>query len=183
MRIGIDIDDTVSETEAAFIPFEKEYDKFLNGKGILYPNKKYWHKYEWTELQIKEFIKKYFLKILEEAYPVLKSQEIISKLKEEGNEIIFITARSDNEDSTHELTEKWLKKYNFPCDKLIVGAKEKGKICKEENIDIFIDDSSFQCLDVKNETNALVIGFNQTNENFICADNWEEIYNIIHSNN
>jgi len=183
MKIGIDIDDTVSETEAAFILFEKDYDDFIGGKGIVYPEKRYWNKYEWTESQIKEFIKKYFLKILEKAYPVFKSQEIISKLKEEGNEIIFITARSDNEDSTYELTENWLKKFKFPYDKLIIGAKEKGKICKKENIDIFIDDSLHQCLDVKKETDALVIGFKQKKDDFICAENWDEVYEIINSQN
>jgi len=182
MRIGIDIDDTVSETEKAFILFEKEYDKLLGGKGIVFPNRRYWHKYDWTEEEQKEFLKKYFLKIIENCYPIIKSQKIISKLKEEGNEIIFITARSDHDGSTYELTYNWLKNFEFPVDKLIIGAHEKGNICKDEKIDIFIDDSPHQCLDVKEFTDALVIGFNQENNDFICAKNWDEVYEIIHNN-
>ncbi len=42
----------------------------------------------------------------------------------------------------------WLKKNNIYYDKLIVNVRKKGEICKQEKIDLFIDDNISNCLDV-----------------------------------
>lgn len=42
-------------------------------------------------------------------------------------------------------TEEWLKKNGIAYDKLILDAQDKAKVCKEYEIDLFIDDSIKHC--------------------------------------
>ena len=42
-------------------------------------------------------------------------------------------------------TKKWIEKNNVPCDKLVINAIDKQEIAKNENIDVFIDDSFKNC--------------------------------------
>ena len=68
--------------------------------------------------------------------------------KEEGNEIIFITARFSNSDfniDVENITKYWLLQNDIPYDKLIINANEKQKVAIEEKIDVFLDDSIRNC--------------------------------------
>jgi ASC-1-like (ASCH) protein len=40
---------------------------------------------------------------------------------------------------------KWLKKHKIPFDKVIANASNKGQICKENNIEAFLDDNVKNC--------------------------------------
>ncbi|MCQ2749508.1 MAG: hypothetical protein MJ246_06025 [Clostridia bacterium] len=76
------------------------------------------------------------------------SAEVLDMLKEEGHEIIFVTARGTYEPelkvvdakTTDDLTIKWLDKNNYHYDKIILRAKNKIKALEDEKFDIFIDD-------------------------------------------
>ena len=67
---------------------------------------------------------------------------------------------------------------NFHYDKIIANAYDKKQICKEENIDIFIDDSKDNCTNVS-ELNIKVLMFenyfNEDETKFKKVKNWEEI--------
>lgn len=117
-------------------------------------------------------------KITNRAKPRENAVEVIQRLQKEGHKIIIITARSSEfHDDPYLLSENWLKKNNITYDKLIVNAREKGSICKEENIDIFIDDQLKNCLDVlKQEIKVIQIGNDLSKvEGIITVENWEQI--------
>tara|TARA_B100001121_G_C18671591_1_gene614182 strand:- start:554 stop:850 length:297 start_codon:yes stop_codon:yes gene_type:complete len=68
----------------------------------------------------------------DQAQPIYERIKVINKLYDEGNEIIFFTARgTTTKIDWKELTEKQLKDWNVNFHKLIFG---------KPNADIFIDD-------------------------------------------
>ena len=108
---------------------------------------------------------------------------VINKLHDEGNEIIFITARHYGEyDDPYEITFKYLSKHGINFDKIITNRLDKGKVCKEENIDLFIDDSVSNCKMVSEEGIDVLLfdaQFNKNDDKFKRVYNWDEVYNII----
>ena len=186
MRIGIDVDDTITNTYDYLIPKIGEYynvdsdnllkralsyDDFLNNDE--FPN---------FSIYAGENYQKFIYEV-----PVKKGAvEYINRLKEEGNEIIIITARHAGEyDNPYEITQDYLLKHQIPFDKIIIGALDKGKVSEEENIDIFIDDSINNCLKVKNhgiETLLFDARFNRHNKDLRRVNSWKEVHEIIKNN-
>lgn len=156
MRIGIDIDDTIANTyEVQFnlaqyytvneLKKEGSIQELDNLQTHFYT--KYLH--NWNDQEEELFFDKYYTKMLEDIEPKMFAKEIIEQLKQEGNEIILITARFDwKQVKARPITEKWLETYQIPYDKLMTHAEEKGMIARENKLDLFIDDSFYNCQQV-----------------------------------
>lgn len=97
----------------------------------------------WTEETKFDFFNMYYKNVLEDVKPLPKAQEIINKLKEEGNEIYFISARITTIEgcNAEEISKNTMHKYNIPYNKMIIGAYNKLDYCLNNNIEVFIDDS------------------------------------------
>ena len=115
MRIGIDIDDTISKTNEKLIEVALEYDRQrVKGKGFKDPDAySFMEMFYWNVVDVDTFLKtfrsgNYFL----ELEPVTGAVEYINKLYDEGNEIFFITRRQ-NKLKMKMMTKKWLKKNGF----------------------------------------------------------------------
>src|SRR5574344_2151971 len=151
MRIGIDIDDTICETFETIFPYAVEFfkDKIPNLNNIKLD--KTLRKivtdygYDYTE-----FCKKTYDQVLVNASAQENASSVLHKLKQEGNEIIIITARTEKAyNKPYETSYEFLQKNDIPFYKLLVGKLNKGQTCKEENIDVFIDDNLDNCYDIK----------------------------------
>ena len=73
-------------------------------------------------------------------------------------------------------------KNNIYYDKLVVNARDKKIACIEEKIDLFIDDSESNCLNVKKagiKTIRVCNEIENNNSNLICFNNWNDIYSYI----
>ena len=193
MRIGIDIDDTITNIKSELTQALFEYAKSI-GKDISNINeiredaandgKCYQELFNFSYDELKFFLKNIQEKITNKAVPREAAVYIINKLKAEGNEIVIITARDDEfHDDPYNESKKWLEKYNINYDKLIVNARTKDNVCKENSIDIFIDDKLNHCLEVsKSGINVIRISDNDDNiENIKTFSNWLDIYNYIKS--
>lgn len=151
MRIGIDIDDTISKTTEEIDKYACRYtEKILKRKfelkndGITDPM---WAKYmySWSVEEDHKFWDLYYEKFIQSVKPKENAIEVINELSK-TNEIIIITARWDIESGIiHSITENWLKKYGINYTKLYIGHEDKRQIAKENNIDIFIDDNIKTC--------------------------------------
>lgn len=151
MNIGIDIDDTIAKTSEQTDIYAKEYtENVLKRKfefrkiEILDPM---WarHLYGWSDEEDKNFWNLYYEKVMENVKPKHDAIEIINELSKENN-IIIITARWDRESGIiSEITKKWIEKYNINYDKLFIGHLDKRDIVKENDIELFIDDSFKTC--------------------------------------
>lgn len=181
MRIGIDIDGTITDSYSLFLKYAIWYDKnFKQGKGII--NQECYDfdgKFNWTNEDKEKFMSTYSKKILEELKSLEDAKEVINRLKEDGNEIYFITSRSkDKLNDPYTITARWLNKEKIKYDKLITDAGLKGKVCKDNNIDILIDDSIDSCKDVSNNNiRVLLFDLNNNKESeFEKVHNWKEVY-------
>ena len=192
MNIGIDIDDTVSNSfEIMFADAQRfDIEELGNdGKVENYGNINNHNQIEtlysnWTDEEIDRFWSKYFVKVLTDARPKIYSAEIIRKLKEEGNNIYFITSRHEEikgKTIIEDYSRKWLEKNNFVFDKIIMNAQNKLEASKNANIDLFIDDSYEHCKKVqKGGIKALLFTSccNQSIEN-VCVErvySWIQVY-------
>ena len=188
MKIGIDIDNVISNFNDELLKEYLKHDKELRNTGII--NKDVFIRYgmfDWTEKEETEFYKNSIERIAIKLKPIHRATETIKKLKEDGNEIIIISRGNNGEyNNPYKLTEEWLAKYNIVYDKLILtnayNKEEKANVCKENNIDIMIEDSTQTAVNIeKVGTKVLFMNtrYNKNNENFEKVSNWKEIYSKI----
>ena len=184
MRIGIDLDDTVADTNDKLIERALKFDKeCVRGRG--FKNKDaytFMEMFYWTVMDVDNFLKSirksdFYITI----NPIPKAAEYVSKLYEEGNEIYFITRRKDCFKGRH-LTKKWLKKYGFKYHKLLLGSVKKGEICAENNINYFIDNEENNVIEATSKgVDSILKGtiYNKNEKALNRIEDWEDIYNYI----
>ena len=190
MRIGIDIDDTTVITVNSMIKYADIYDinvlgrKGTNGNLGLIKNRYYLKAlYGWNDEEKFGFFDTYYKNVLEECVPMPNAPGVVRKLKEEGNEIFFITARLTGikNCNTELITRNTLEQNQIPYDKLIINASDKLMFCKEHDIDIFIEDSYDTCKELQENGIKSYLMTTKMNENIDAGDiervsNWDEIY-------
>ena len=148
MKIGIDIDNTLTEIKKELNKAAFEYAISLGKKINNYDNPiedikndgdTYRKKFQFTYEELKYFLKDIQENITNSANPRENAKEAIDKLKEKGHEIYIITARdSEFHDDPYKLSKDWLDKNKIYYDKLIVNAREKSSVCKNEKICVFL---------------------------------------------
>lgn len=164
MNIGIDIDDTISDTFEALLAYSQKYTiEDLKRESNIDINKDYLnHLYiesasGWNDLETKNFWEKYYEDILKAVNIKNFASKVINNKRKNGDKIFLITARWDMPNfDTKKLTEDWLQENNVQYDKLFMNASDKVQLVKENNIDLFIDDSFNNCKQISENTNAKV---------------------------
>ena len=193
MNIGIDIDDTISETYETLLPYSQKYtiedlkreskvemdSNLSNHFYIVYMN-------GWNEKEATDFWSKYYGEILRQLNIKKFAAEVIKKLKQQGHKIYLITARWDMpNDNIKEITEKWLEENKVEYDELIINASDKLKLVQEKDIEIFIDDSLNNCKTIANNSNAKVymmtsrVNGNLEDKKIKRVFSWPEINDLI----
>lgn len=152
MNIGVDIDDVITDGEAYYAYAQKYIIEILKKEPIivndlgLCEHAAYCDElFGWTEEESKDFWNTNMRNVISNLQPRSFAKEIISKLRKEGHKIFLITARHEDE---MEIGFEWLKKHNIEYDEVYYDINEKGKLAKEKNIDVFIDDSFKNCKEI-----------------------------------
>jgi len=188
LNIGIDIDDTLTdirdELKQAAMEYAQQLGKEINLEYVEDKNNGnvYQQKYGFNCEELKYFLKNIQEEITKKAKPREDAVEIIKKLRKDGHKIYIITARDDEfHDDPYLLSKNWLDKNNIEYDKLIVNARDKAKICIQENIDLFIDDQLANCIKMSNENiNVIrITNYKEKYGNIVNKANWKEIYKYI----
>lgn len=191
MRIGIDIDNTLTEIQdelnkAAYdyaIKLGKNINSMENNMDDIKNNGDvYKKKFKFSYEELKYFLQYIQEEITNKAIPRKGAVEVINCLKNDGHEIYIITARdSEFHNDPYLLSKNWLDKNNVYYDKLIVNAREKAPVCLEEKIDIFIDDQINNCIDVSNIgiKSIRISGEITQYKNIFNVQNWNQIYEYI----
>lgn len=193
MNIGIDIDDTISDTFEALLAYSQKYTiEDLKRESNIDINKDYLnHLYiesasGWNDLETKNFWEKYYEDILKAVNIKNFASKVINNKRKNGDKIFLITARWDMPNfDTKKLTENWLLENNVQYDKLFMNASDKVQLVKENNIDLFIDDSFNNCKQISENTNAKVymmtslVNKNLGDEKIKRVFSWPEIDNLI----
>ena len=193
MKIGREIDDTTVITVNSVMLCADVCDteilgrKGTNGNLGLIQNRYYLKVlYGWDDKTKFDFFDTYYKNVLEECTVMSNATQVIRKLKEEGNEISFITARLLNIKNcdTENITIRTLKDNDIPYDKLIINASDKLKFCQENNIEIFIEDSYETCKQLEEDGIKTFLMTTKMNENIDAGNiervhDWNEIYDKI----
>ena len=190
MKIGIDIDNTLTDVQAelnkAAYNYAKTLGKDIDEKNLLEDINNnanfYKEKFKFSYEELKYFLKYIQEDIINRATPRDEAVETIRKLKNEGHKIYIITARAkEYHDDPYMLSKKWLDENNIVYDKLIVDVIKKAPVCKKENIDIFIDDQLHNCIEIADQSikTIRITNDNTIYKNIINCNNWTSIYNVI----
>ena len=187
MKIGIDIDGVILDFEGE-LRVQSELNDVINLKRNSIINEKetfFQAKYNWNESEINDFIEKQFLKVSSECNFKPGAVEVINLLKEDGHELIVISSRGRLIKEMKDIAQRRLAEEGLKFDKYFFNAKDKAKICKEENIDIMIDDYYKTCENlVENKIKTLYFREYpcyelEENEYLKEVHNWGEIYRYI----
>lgn len=188
MKIGVDLDGVVFDSEKLYRVCTELYEVLDLKKNTIKDNKSrlFEERYGWNEIETQNFIDKYHEYVVRNSNFMPGVKEVLKKLKEENNELILVTARGQQESKYIKITEEIFKENNFEIfDKYYWGVTDKAKICKEENIDIMIDDYNRNCEELakakiktiylKDAPSYEING----NEYIKTLYNWGEIYRYI----
>ena len=176
MKIGIDLDGVVIDSETTFRTYEEIFDiDFLKGNNLVNKEEpKFQARYNWTDKQEEEFIKKYFLTVSKESNLMSGFIGVYNLLKKQGHEFVVITARGG-----------FLDENNIKFDKYYWKIEDKLQVCQNENIDIMIDDD-WRIIKKLSDNKIKTLYFRDTNlmklkeNNYIKeVNNWGEIYRHI----
>lgn len=192
MNIGIDIDNTLTDIEKELFDAANSYTKKLRPSFKYVEQQKYdgftnmadfySSIFGWNDDEIEHFFRNQRLEVVDNAKPRENAKEVIQKLKEEGNNIYIITARTTRfDDIPYERAKNWLDKNGIAYDKLMVEATDKAKVCYDLNIELFIDDQLNNCINLANNgihtirlTDSIKIY-----DNIVNIKNWNDIYEYI----
>jgi uncharacterized HAD superfamily protein len=140
MRIGIDLDDTICRTTEIVNKRLESYAKKNNLNVLDIMNDE--------DLKC-EFFKENILEIYRNVEIKRDVYHVLKRLKSRGNEICVVTARGNtivpDGEGVYEVTKEWLDRNNILVDGIFIGAygENKAKVCKENNIDLMIDDDPY----------------------------------------
>jgi uncharacterized HAD superfamily protein len=194
MILGIDIDDTISNTCELLVEYGREYTKnYLNREKTLefsgsLSNHFYLEQlFGWNSEESQDFFSKYYKIFIENVNPKPDAIETINKLHDEGHKIVLITSRDNFADVNAKIeTEKWLKKQGLKYDELITDVLSKYQTCIDYNVELFIDDSFSNCMEMSsNGIESFMMdakyNFNLNDEKIRRVYSWPEIYSLINS--
>lgn len=188
MRIGIDLDGVIFDSEKLYRIYSELYDiqdlkknSILNNKEIRFQDR-----YSWNDKEIDGFVKKYHRKITELSNFMPGAKDVIPMLKEEGHTLMIITARGKLNKDLIPITINRLKENNLDIfEKYYWGTENKEEICKKEKIDLMIDDSNRNCEKLANEHIHTIYlkdapSFEVKESEYLkVLYNWGEIYRYI----
>lgn len=190
MNIGIDIDGVLTDIEQWQLDYASEFYYEKYNMDIINPNGYYTNEFynmptKYDDEFWAEYFKDYSLNIEARKF----ASEVIEKLKNDGNTIYIITARCGysynsktilTDEESNQIVKNWLKEHKIYYDKLIFSPEDKLEICKENNINLMIEDKPENINTISKH--IPVICFNaryneQCNgKNIIRCYSWYDIY-------
>lgn len=190
MRIGIDIDNVISNFNEMLLETYLIHDKELRNTGIINPNAKYIRTgmFDWSNEEELSFYKDNIEGIAKKLKVKEKAKEYIDRLHSDGHLIYIITGRDNGEYSEpYNITKKWLDENNIYYDNLILtdayDMHAKSLECLKNDIDIMIDDSVRICSDLITSGITTILMDTPYNRkiNIKRVKNWEEFYEFVSS--
>lgn len=173
MKIGIDIDDTITETKWEI---SKQIKKYRRKYKLA--------RYSETHQLSEEHFKNFMVEFGEKVYLGMKvkkhATEVIRSWKEKGHYIILVTARCEEECPNMKVyTRKFLKDNHILYDALLFGSKNKGMDTKDLGLDLFIDDRESVLDTIKGPFLIRVLEDKKNYSKYKKARNWKEIKEIV----
>ena len=187
MKIGIDLDGVVIDSETTFRTYEEIFDiDYLKGNNLLDRKEpKFQSRYNWTKEQEKEFAERYFMKVSKQSNLMSGFIAVYDLLKNQGHEFIVITARGGFIEKMKDDAIRLLEENNIKFDKYYWKINNKIEICQKEKVDIMIDDD-WRIIKKLADNKIKTLYFRDTNlmkleeSKYIKeVNNWGDVYRAI----
>ena len=191
MKIGIDLDGVVIDSETTFRTYEEifDIDALKTNNLINREEPKFQERYNWTDEQEKEFIQKYFMTVSKESNLMSGFLGTYRLLKEQGHEFVIITARGGFIKEMKDDALRLLEENGVKFDKYYWKMNDKLDVCKKEKIELMIDDD-WRIIKKLSENKIKTLYFRDTNlkrleENKYIKEvnNWGDVYRYIRREN
>ena len=153
MKIGLDLDGVVLDTEKQFRNEAELYDILKLNRNSTKDQSAQWaqDRYKWADDEKNEFIEKYLIEGTKKSHIMPGAKEVIELLKKYGHELVVITARGHDIPVMKKLAQEMLEKENITFDKYYWETPEKVETAKKENIDLMVEDSLSNCMKLSKE--------------------------------
>ena len=186
MKIGIDLDGVVFNTEILWTVYAELYDTLeLKRNSMVSPDEaRVQEMYNWSKEEEQKYFDKYVY--VNDFDLVPGAKRVLDILHNDGIELIVITARGKTNPKQKEWAIDKLEKEGIKFDKYYFESTEKVDLCLKEKIDIMIDDNYYICKKMSKK-GIKTLYFHSMNRKHIKNDknihevyNWGEIYRYIH---
>ena len=192
MIIGIDVDGVVLDLYAWLEKRMKKYSKQILGKKVCNKHGRHiYERYGLTKAQDEAFWDLYRWDYSKQVKSFKGLKKYFTILKKQGHELYFITARNcagkDDEEGREmrRLIEKSLLDAGAVYDKIIYTSEDKSKIhaCLENKVDVMIDDSTGNILELKDKLFCIIYDhkYNRWLKGVARAKNWKGVCRVIRS--
>ena len=192
LKIGLDLDGVVFDSEATFRTYEEIYDIELGQNNLVDRSEpKLKKRYNWTKEQQDKF-NEYFLEVSQSSTLMSGFKKVYSLLRKMDIEFIVITARGLDSNgnilqSMEDDAKRILDENGIVFDKYYWKQSDKLDVCLKENIDIMIDDD-YKIVDCISKNGIRTLYFRDTNlkkldenEHVKEVNNWGDVYRIIYN--
>lgn len=187
MNIGLDIDNVITDFNGGMM---KEYlieDKNKRNRGIVNPKSAHLTRgmFDWSDEEVENFHIENMERIAKDFSLRRNCKKYMDKLLDDGHKLCLITNRQfPHYKNAKKTTIDWLKKHDVNYTKLILSkSPDKTKECKENNIDIMIDDRPDQCKLMRAQGINVMLMLTKYNrvekEDLPFATSWENLYDKI----
>lgn len=177
MKIGIDIDDTLVNTKEKQIMLWKEY--YQKNPNTKYTKELPQNINDFGDEYIDSFWEIYREELLKVTYKK-DCSETLNKLTNDGYKLCIVTSRP--KEKYNNLIEQTLKDFEInkiPIQEIHTNIKNKALFCKNNKIDILIDDSIKHCENALKEGITAILFNNNSNYRGYQTNNWKKVYSII----
>jgi uncharacterized HAD superfamily protein len=185
MKIGVDIDGVILDSERGFRFYSDYYSYFTLGKERVRSDTTTPEiNFPWTEDETKFYYTNFYDAITRESNLMVGAKEILQKLKSEGHKLYIVTQRgSHTQTAITEAIEK-LKLLDVEFDDIFWGCRNKFAACEEAGIDVMIDDSPYHAKPfMDKQINFLYFKEPKIEKleakNIFEVDSWMDIYHKI----
>ena len=190
MKIGIDLDGVVIDSETTFRTYEEIFSiENLGGRKMINSEEpKFQQRYDWSKEEQQMFVDKYFMEISRNSNLMSGFKTVFDKLKGQGHEFVVITARGGFIPKMKDDAIRILEENGIQFDKYYWKIDDKLEICQKENVDVMIDDDH-RIVKKLNDNNVKALYFRDTNlvkleeSNLMHeVNNWGDVYRYICEN-
>lgn len=185
MVIAIDLDGVVFDSEEYYRTYAHLYDIKYFKNGLL--NKKEMNVHDrhgWGRKTADEFYGKYTAEVLNSAPVKSGAKYVMNELKKLGHTLVCITLRGYYRECEIEITERRLKEEDIVFDKIIYSQHNKLLACKEEKVDVIVDDNH-NTIKLLSQNGIKCLHFRGAglkkvkNKNSTEVQNWGEVFEEI----
>jgi len=189
MKIGIDIDNTITNTTETILIYAKLFGE-KNNLNITVNSREYFleESLGWDKKSAEQFLKYHLTDIYKNVSPKPDAIEIIEHLHQ-NHSIILITSRNERFPAITETTQQWLLKHQVKFDKLVMNNTDdmhhfsKLNACLKNEIDLMIEDHHDLSLELCEKIPVLMFDYPYNShviaENITRVKNWIEVGEII----